>query len=148
MKNRFFYLVLLFLFSGSFLTLEAEVLSPLHQAAQKGDLTAVQKLLSEKVPADITDESGNTPLHYAAVQGSSEITSLLVSGGANPDARNNDKKTPLHYACLNGHLELVNFLISKNAEYDAKTKQKYTFTEFLLLGSKTTAEHKKTVGWP
>lgn len=64
--------------------------STLIEAAKRGDLQAVQKIL--ETDWDIvngTDSLGATALHYAAFEGHSDVARFLVKHGANINARDN-----------------------------------------------------------
>ena len=54
------------------------IAAPIHDAAAKGDLAEVTRLLGAGADAKATTETGDTPLHYAAVAGNLERRKLLV----------------------------------------------------------------------
>lgn len=92
-------------------------LSNLHIAAMKGNIFALEKLLSmENIAVDSRDEYEETPLMYA-VRAPSKLNmlNLLVAAGADLDAVNDDGETPLYLAITFGQTEVVEFLINKGA---------------------------------
>ena len=96
----------------------------LLQAAQSGDVSKVNKLLTEGADIACTDaEFGATPLHWACYKGSSKVVTILLEKGANINATNNKGSTPLMMAAGSGHLDVVKLLLSKGA--DAKIIDSY-----------------------
>jgi ankyrin repeat protein len=53
---------------------------PLHDAAQKGDLTQVKQLITEGANVNAKDKNGITPLHSAAVGDHMAVAELLFWG--------------------------------------------------------------------
>jgi hypothetical protein len=96
--------------------------TPLHSAAAKGDLVAVQLLVEAGENPDATDRNDLTPLHMAADKGRLEVTQFLVEkAGANLDAEDDEGWTPLHTAAYKGRLEVTQFLVEKaDANLDAE----------------------------
>lgn len=56
----------------------------IHEAARKGDLATIKKLVEQGVDINETDKDGNTPLHVAAAKGYMEIVRYLTEYKANP----------------------------------------------------------------
>ena len=117
--------------------------SLLHEAAEKGDVQEVKRLLErgedvdvrttrERTPPDETkpaflsalestlDSSGSTPLHVAASNGHAEVVALLLENGADPNAKNRIDVTPLHMAAMDGHLPVVELLVAHGADVNAR----------------------------
>jgi len=82
--------------------------TPLHLAAESGNMPLVGLLLDHKANPNIQDNAGNTPLHntISATTGAGgagtviiadpariPLFDLLVQHGANPTIKNNDGKT-------------------------------------------------------
>ncbi|KAF7590226.1 hypothetical protein BBP40_003110, partial [Aspergillus hancockii] len=60
--------------------------TPLHIAAQNGQLGVVRLLLaSQQIDVDARDQQGSTPLHMASEKGHVEVVQLLVANGARLD---------------------------------------------------------------
>lgn len=87
----------------------------LLEAAARGDVEEVRRLLMYGVNPDSTNEDGLTSLHQCCIDNNEEMMQLLVEFGANVNAEDSEKWTPLHAAATCGHLPLVKYLISKKA---------------------------------
>ena len=94
--------------------------TPLHAAADSGNLEVVRKLI-EYNPADINARNafGTTPLHWTSdgrhfKDGS--VLRLLLENGADIDAQDHDGRTPLHWASDVGALEVVRVLLEHGAD--------------------------------
>ena len=70
----------------------ASAISPLHDAARKGDLATVQRLLRDgSVAEDVRYSDGITTLHCAANCGHLDVVQwLLKEGGASVEEKDND----------------------------------------------------------
>jgi ankyrin repeat protein len=89
--------------------------TPLHWAAEDGNLDVVKHLVEEK-GADVkaADKYGCTPLHWAAAYGKLDVVKYLVEEkGTDVKAANNDGDTPLHRAARNGNLDVVKYLVEE-----------------------------------
>lgn len=86
----------------------------LHRAAAKGDLQAVQAVLSTLAPGqiDAARSDGATALLVAAGRGRLKIVGLLLTHGANPHSRLDDGSTALRWAAQNGHTAVVKLLLA------------------------------------
>ena len=76
---------------------------PLHDAATRGDIEAVSRLLKSGMHVDNKDDRGLTPLHCACwsdVLGLEGVCKLLLNSGASVYATTTDThSTPLHFCC-------------------------------------------------
>src|SRR5437660_997808 len=70
-------------------------LTPLMQAAAKGDVSEIQKQLSAKAGPNAQDSSGWTPLMYATRANQDQAMKILLDAGANPNARSYMGQTAL-----------------------------------------------------
>jgi ankyrin repeat protein len=103
---------------------EAEPQSPpatLVEAAHRGDLDAIRKLIAEG--ADIEKPEGPQnyrPLHAAARWGGAGAVTALLDAGAQRDARSGWDRTALHVAAAYGSLDAARVLIDRGASMAAE----------------------------
>ncbi|WP_353270420.1 ankyrin repeat domain-containing protein [Wolbachia endosymbiont (group A) of Myopa testacea] len=67
----------------------------LIQAAKKGDINEVRRLISEGANVNATDWLQETPLHFAAASGHKQVVQALLDKGANVNAEDEEGNTPL-----------------------------------------------------
>jgi ankyrin repeat protein len=70
----------------------------LIEAAARGHLSVVRRLLDESVPIDAVNEVGYTPLMAAARTYRVDVVALLLRSGADVHRRSQDGHTPLHWS--------------------------------------------------
>ena len=94
--------------------------TPLHWAADGGDVAIAAALLAAGADVSLTTGSGQTPLHWAANGGHAAVVATLLAAGAEVDAKSDDGGTPLRFAAGGGHVSAVAELLAGGAEVDAK----------------------------
>ncbi len=96
--------------------------TPLHRAAQAGQLVVARFLLANGADTEAKDQQwgGRTPLHYAAMAGHKAMIELLLSKKASVRAVDGSGNTPLHLAAMSGYRSVVEVLLAHGAEVDAK----------------------------
>ena len=72
--------------------------SPLADAVQRGDASALQALLKKKTDVNAPQANGATALHWAAYRSDAASTAALIRAGANINLKNNYGVTPLALA--------------------------------------------------
>jgi uncharacterized protein len=90
--------------------------SPLADAAEISDRTAIQKLLKQPADVNASQPDGTTALHWATRLDDVETARLLVKAGADVKATNHYGVAPLSLACENGNTELVELLLAAGAD--------------------------------
>jgi len=96
---------------------------PIHDAAERGDLAAVQIELNNGGKVNAKDMDNWTPLHIAVRFKHQELVELLIASGANVNAQGGwQKAAPLHWASSAGHMKIVELLIANGANVNAKAK--------------------------
>lgn len=99
----------------------------LHTAAAKGNMNALDRLVSEGNDMDAVNDLGQTPLIQAINVNQKGSLEFLLKSGANVNAADTIfGNTPLHHAIMQGNSKFVALLLSYNADitiqnYDKKT---------------------------
>jgi ankyrin repeat protein len=90
-------------------------------AANLGDATAVEYLLSQRANVNWFSHAGITPLMDAARRGHPKVAVLLLQHGADVNAQMpHDGLTPLMHAAMNGHWQVVEVLLHARADVNVR----------------------------
>jgi ankyrin repeat protein len=73
-------------------------LTPLQEAAMRGQKDTVNLLLGKNADVNARDEKGNTPLLWALLLGHTDVAELLVTANADVNAKNNQGLTAMSLA--------------------------------------------------
>ena len=100
-------------------------LPPLHEAARRGDATAVAALLKSGAEAAGISDKGYTPLHWAATGGHVAVMKALLTAGADVAAEGSwygfcGFGPPLHWATRGGSADAVKTLLAVGADVDVR----------------------------
>ena len=79
----------------------------LRQAAEVGDLAALEALVANHADIDSRDASGRTALMLATLHGQTDVVAVLLAHGADPNAADADGTTPLQAATAGDHPAIV-----------------------------------------
>ena len=94
--------------------------APLHDAAKKGDLALIAKLLDEG--ADVNKRSAiATPLYFAVQENHPDAVKLLLQRGADANGESIGG-TALHSAARTGSADMVGILLEHGANANAASK--------------------------
>ena len=96
--------------------------TPLHHAAEEGDVSLIRALLKIGARVDERDAEGQTPLMAAASWGEPEAIRALVEGGADTSAQDDGGDTALHEAARADEVESLMMLLELGAEKDPRNK--------------------------
>lgn len=80
---------------------------PLHIAAVRGDLRAIEALILAGSSVNARGEHGYTPLHEAAEQGHMEAAKILIGAGSSLSILNDDSLPPAALATASGNQSLI-----------------------------------------
>jgi ankyrin repeat protein len=95
----------------------APAVETIDQAAMKGDLEVVRKLVSaDPALVNAPGENGITPFALAAAFGHVEVVRFLLERGADVNARDRRGITALHVAVWRNRPEIVRLLLEKGAD--------------------------------
>jgi ankyrin repeat protein len=109
--------IVLALFCSVSLFAQGDGMTPLHQAAERGDISAVNQLLASGARVDaVTRIGSHTPLHIAATNGHALVVGRLLEAGANLNARTTTGATALHFAAAFGSSETIAALLDRGAD--------------------------------
>lgn len=93
--------------------------SPLADAAESQNASAVRKLLDERAEVNAPQPDGMTALHWATYHDDAETLQLLLAAKADAKAATRYGVTPLSLACTNGNAALVEALLKTGADPNA-----------------------------
>ncbi len=94
--------------------------TPLHVAASRGSVAALQALLDAGADPNARDKDGWSPLHLAAALSGEAHVQRLLDAGADPSARDRDGNTPADLASFSGSPELATLLGRHAASRDGE----------------------------
>jgi ankyrin repeat protein len=127
--RRYFPLIsvlFLFLVSGVFSQDEYPATAIIN-AAYKGDVEMVKKILAAKPDPDVRNQFGATALHEAIWVSNLEVIKLLLDYGFDVNAVvPSNGYTPLHYAVWLNKPDAVILLIQHKADRNIKDKKNQT----------------------
>jgi ankyrin repeat protein len=90
--------------------------TPLHIAAESGDVEVAKVLIDHHARLDERDNRGLTPLLWTAFGGKDEMAALLLSSGADVNARGKDGRTTLELAKISLNSKLTALLRERGAK--------------------------------
>jgi uncharacterized protein len=100
--------------------------SPLHEAARRGDVAAIEEALARGDEPDAENRIGYTPLMEACREGREPVVRRLLEAGADPAHRGNDLgmgMTALHLAADGDRPEIAELLLSRGLPVDVGNAQ-------------------------
>ena len=104
-------------------------------AAMRGDLAAVRKLVGQHADVNVPQGDGMTALHWAAEHGDSALALLLLRSHANVKAVTRiGAYTALHVAGKSGSAAVVRELVASGADVSAATTSGATPLHFAAAG--------------
>ena len=96
-------------------TSEAAAYQGLHAAAQKGDLSQIQKLVEAKNDVNVRDGNGRTPLHVATFARQREAIRALTKAGADLNLLEHDRYDAVTIASVADDEETLRTLLALGA---------------------------------
>lgn len=107
--------------------------TPLHYAANAGNVECIRALLQKSAKVNAKDHEGKTPLHRAVNTGHYECVLALLQNKALVDVKDNNGQTPLHSAIISNYYyrcdsltNCVDTLLFYGADIDEKDKKGWT----------------------
>jgi ankyrin repeat protein len=93
-----------------------DIISQLCNAAAKGDLAVIEKLINMGLDPNTSDYDGRTALHISAAEGHLKLVQYLVAEGAKVNITDRWRETPLSDALRHGHDDVASFLKGKGGK--------------------------------
>ncbi|MFC0602821.1 ankyrin repeat domain-containing protein [Streptomyces palmae] len=89
--------------------------------ARHGDTDTLAAYVDAGVPANLTNDQGDSLVMLAAYHGHARTVTVLLERGADPDRANDRGQTPLAGAVFKGEDEVVRLLLAHGADPAAGT---------------------------
>jgi uncharacterized protein len=138
---------------------EIAIYAGLHEAAAKGDVAEIEKLIAAGEKPNIQDAKSRTPLHVAAYLKQHAAARALLKLGANPNALEIDRYDIVTIAAVANDLEMLKVALDGGAS--AKTiTSRYDGTALIaaahlghaeavkmLIAAKAPLNHVNNLGW-
>jgi ankyrin repeat protein len=97
--------------------------SPVAEAAAKGDSSAVKTLIAQKVDVNQPQADGATALQWAAYRNDLALADALIAAGAKVDSRSREGATALYLAGVNGSAPMMDKLLKAGADPNERGPQ-------------------------
>ncbi|MEU4067666.1 ankyrin repeat domain-containing protein [Streptomyces wedmorensis] len=98
-----------------------ELASKVFDLARTGDVDALAAYVDAGVPADLTNDKGDSLVMLAAYHGHAAAVSALLERGADADRANDRGQTPLAGAVFKGEGAVIRALLAGGANPEAGT---------------------------
>ncbi len=118
-------------------------MTEMTNAARRGDLGKIMKLVYEGHNINQKDGDGWTPLTAAAYNGHTDCVQWLIQRGAELEGRTALGMTALHYAAREGHHSTVELLLQHKADPNATDAEELHFLAKIARALLLTNEQRK-----
>ncbi|MCP2257763.1 hypothetical protein LX15_001449 [Streptoalloteichus tenebrarius] len=93
-----------------------ELAAKLFGLARTGDTATLAAYVDAGVPANLTNDKGDSLVMLAAYHGHAETVAALLARGADPNRANDRGQTPLAGATFKGEVDVVRALLDGGAD--------------------------------
>ena len=138
---------------------DLRIYAGLHDAAARGDVAEIEKLIAEGEKPNIQDGNSRTPLHVAAFLRKYDAARALIRLGANPNALDGERYDIITIAAVNDDLEMLKIALDGGGNARAITSP-YDGTALIaaahrghaqivrtLIAAKAPLNHVNNLGW-
>ena len=138
---------------------ELAVYAGLHEAAAKGDVAQIEKLIGDGEKPNLQDSKSRTPLHVAAYMKQYAAARALLGLGANPNALEIDRYDIVTIAAVANDIEMLKLALEGGASANNVTSR-YDGTALIaaahlghaevvkiLIAAKAPLNHVNNLGW-
>ncbi|MER7000047.1 ankyrin repeat domain-containing protein [Streptomyces sp. NPDC000410] len=98
-----------------------ELATKIFELARQGDAEALAAYVDAGVPANLTNDKGDSLVMLAAYHGHAEAVAALLARGADADRANDRGQTPLAGAVFKGEDAVIRVLLGGGADPEAGT---------------------------
>ncbi|MFD7559377.1 MULTISPECIES: ankyrin repeat domain-containing protein [unclassified Streptomyces] len=98
-----------------------ELATKIFDLARQGEAAQLTAYLEAGVPANLTNDRGDTLVMLAAYHGHAETVATLLARGAEADRANDRGQTPLAGAVFKGEEDVIRALLAGGADPNAGT---------------------------
>ncbi len=127
-------------------------------AGEKGDLSAINRLITVGTKVDVTDEAHRTPLYMAVLANQIGAAKLLLSEGASVNAQARDFDTPWLLAGALGRAEILRLMIPHGPDFNILNRfggtalipaceKGHVAAVRVLLDTAINLDHVNALGW-
>ena len=128
------------------------------EAAARGDLETLKRLIATGISLEAANAAGETPLHLAVKHNQLAAAVLLIEGGGNINAQAANKDSPWLLAGALGRTEMLRHMIPKGPDFSLRNRfggnalipaceRAHVETVKLLLTTKMDVNHVNNLGW-
>jgi len=138
---------------------ELRIYAGLHDAAARGDIAEIEKLVAEGEKPNLQDSRSRTPLHIAAYLRKHEAARALIRLGADPNALDAERFDIISIAAVNNDLDMLKIALDGGGNARAITST-YDSTALIaaarrahveivraLIAAKAPLNHVNNLGW-
>jgi uncharacterized protein len=138
---------------------ELRVYAGLHDAAARGEVAEIEKLIAEGEKPDIQDANSRTPLHVAVFRHHRDAARALLRLGADPNALDAQRYDIVTIAAVDGDLDMLKIALDGGASARNITSP-YNGTALIaaahrgnveavkmLIAAKAPLNHVNNLGW-
>ena len=112
----------------------------LHSAAEGGDVSIIEMILSLEFDVNSKDSLGTTPLLVAAAAGKEQAVDFLLSKGADPSLRTLIGRNLLHAAVEGGNVSIMETVLSLDIPVTVNSVDEHGHTPLMIAAKSNNLE--------